>query len=240
MKTKIYLTLGAIVLSSNTYAEEYQTNFDKIQNQPPIVINITDNTIPSNDVTAVLRGLEHQIKGGTRFKDGETLQLGFMVNQFSLMDDGRLRLEEPDMKSVPVKFLPTMNYTFKTLRAQKDIVESIGSTQLSYPSVQQAIAIHKDFKTASAVLLERVAPEESQSGWWVHVRNSQPEDYSLTSIFQFALERPDLVKFLALPVGAKIYIIKGSPIKIFIDDKEVEILTGSFLAELNKVANSVQ
>ncbi len=39
---------------------------------------------------------------GSRFKAGETLQLGWMINQFAAAPDGTLRLQEPDMRSMPI------------------------------------------------------------------------------------------------------------------------------------------
>lgn len=215
---------------------EYETKVEKTSEQPAIVIRISDKAIPEQDVKVILEGFEEQIASGVRFKDEETLQLGFMLNQFKKLDDGRLVLEEPDMFSFPINFIPSMNYTFKTLRNQKDVVESVGSNvELNFPNIRQAIAVHKDYKSSAAVMLERINPEDSQSGWWVHVQgDTSPENYSLTSLYQFALDRPDLVHYLALPVGAKAYDIKGSPIRIAINDREVTFQDGSYLSELNK------
>jgi hypothetical protein len=236
---KILFSLGAMGMVSTTDASqevEYQTNLDKKIGQPEIVVRISDRVVPPQDVKIILNGIEAEIKNGVRYKAGETLQLGFMLNRFEELSDGRLILEEPDMKSFPIKFIPSMNNTFKTLRNQKDVVESIGKNiELNFPSIRQAIVVHKDYKLAKAVLLERIAPEGSQSGWWVHLKgDSKPEDYSLTSLYQFALDRPDLVQYLALPVGAKVYDIKESPIKIYFNDKEATFQDGSYLAELNK------
>ncbi len=233
------LSLGAIAVASTSGASEeieYQTNIDSTLGQPEIVVRVSDQAIPPQDVKIILKGLEEEINSGARYKSGETLQLGFMLNQFEKLKDGRLILEEPDMKSFPIKFIPSMNNTFKTLRKQKDVVESIGKNiELNFPSIRQAIAVHKDYKSAKVVLLERIAPEGSQSGWWVHIPgDAKTEDYSLTSLYQFALDRPDLVQYLALPIGAKVYDGKGNPIKIYLNDNEVKFKDGSYLTELNK------
>jgi len=224
--------------SASTVAEtiDYQTNNNIKYGHPEIVIRISDSAIPPQDIKTILKGFEEEVSKGVKYNNGESLQLGFMMNQFSSLKDGRLILEEPDMKSFPIKYIPSMNYTFKTLRQQKDIVESIKSNLvLSFPSLSEAIAVHGNYKTSKTIVLERVDPEGSQSGWWVHDQSdSNSENYSLTSIYQLALDRPDLVKFLAFPVGTKAYVIKEKNIKVSINGNEEAIKKGSYLSELNK------
>lgn len=162
------------------------------------------------------------------------MQIGFIVTQFSMLDDGRLILEEPDMASFPIKHIPTLNYTFKTLRSQKDVVESIDqNVSLNFSSILQAIAVHKNYKSSTLVMLERFDPEEPQSGWWINVPgDSSAEDYMLISLYQLALDRPDLVHFLALPVGFKVYDEKAGTFKLEQGGSEIKIRTGSYLYEL--------
>jgi len=224
------------MVSASVVSGKCEYRSDEIGDHPIIVIRISDESIPPQDVKAVMEGLEYQIRQGEEFKPGESLQLGFILNQFSQLDDGRLILQEPDMKSIPVSFVSTMNYTFKTLRVQKEVVESIGkNTPLDYPSVQQAIAVHKDYAQSKSVMLERIAADDEQSGWWLHRQGgSKTEDYQLISLFQFAVERPDLVKFLALPQGSKTHIIENAPIRIFNNNEEIQIRERSFLADFNR------
>lgn len=231
--------IGAIAVASATQAgeiTEYQTSLGDKLNHPNIVVRVSKASILSIDVNKILDGFEDEIKNGVKYKAGETIQLGFTLNQFSELEDGRLLLEEPDMVSLPIKFVPSMNFTFQTLRNQKDVVESISNVNLTFPTLRQAIAVHKDYKVSKAVMLERIAPEDGQSGWWLHVQgDSVAEDFSLISLYEFAMGRPDLVKFLALPVGAKAYQIDGAPIQVSINDVEVMFEKGSYISELNKL-----
>jgi len=238
MFKKIF-SAGVIAAASTTSiaeAKEYQTHSNIKYGQPEIVVRVSDSAIPEQDIKTILEGFEEEVSKGVKYNVGESLQLGFMLNQFSGLKDGRLILEEPDMKSLPIKFIASMNYTFKTLRQQKDVVESIETNvDLAFPTLREAIAVHKNYKTSKAIVLERVSPEGSQSGWWVHDQSdSNPDNYALTSLYQFALDRPDLVKYLALPIGSKVFDIKGAKIQISLNDQNLAIKKGSFIDELNK------
>lgn len=82
---------GAIAAASTSAVSEtveYETKVEKTSGQPAIVIRISDKAIPEQDVKVILEGFEEQIASGVRFKDEETLQLGFMLNQFKKLDDG--------------------------------------------------------------------------------------------------------------------------------------------------------
>ena len=54
------------------------------------------------------------------------------------------------------------------------------------------------------------------------------------SLYQLAIERPDLVKFFALPAGMQA-IAAGNVIEIRKDDKKMPLVEGSFISELNRV-----
>jgi len=236
-KNIISASVFAVSLSAIAETTEYQTHISAKFNHPEIVVRISMKSIPSGDVKTILDGFENQIASGVEYKSGDRLQLGFMINRFRELDDGRLLLEEPDMQAMPIEFTPILNSTFKYLRQQKDVVESIDdSLYLNFPIISQAIAVHKNYQSSDSLLLERIEPENSQSGWWVHVKgDSNSENYSLTSLYQFAIDRPDLVKYLALPVGSKIFNIKGNEITIELNGVQTEFKQGSYVAELNKV-----
>jgi len=122
------------------------------------------------------------------------------------------------------------------LRRQKDVADSIGNhIELDYPSVQQTIAVAKTYAASNSVMLERMVANDEQSGWWLHLQGeSKPEDYQSISLFQFAVECPDLVKFLALPTGFKVEVVENAPIRIFKNNEEVQIRERSFLADYNR------
>jgi len=150
------------------------------------------------------------------------------------LDDGRLILAEPDMTSFPINFIPTMNATFKYLRQHKDVVESV-NTEMMFPGITEALSVHKDYINSDALTLERHEPEGSLSGWKVSVEDDFDESkHSLVSLYQMALDRPDLIKYLALPNGVKVQDFKGKGIDIYIDDVKVDYCEDSYLAILTK------
>lgn len=233
---KLFSTGATKSTSTVSGITEYQTNLDRSLNHSDIVIRISKKAVIPQDVQIILDYFEKQILAGVQFKSGETLQLGFVLNQFKELDDGRLLLQEPDMVSFPIQYTSSMDFTFITLRNQKDVVESIDRTlDFDFPAITQALMVHKDYKSSHALRLDRSASDGVRSGWWVHTNDDfNPDDYYITSIYQFALDRPDLVKYLALPVGYRVCEIKGKPFKILLNNNEVHFQDGSYLAELNK------
>jgi hypothetical protein len=221
---------------------EYQTNLTEEYNHPEIVIRISSPLIPKNDITTIINWLECEIRNGVSFEAGQKLQLGFMVTEFQSLLGGRLILEEPDMKSFPIIFTPTLNMTFKTLRRQKDVVESLeGDIPPDFPSIMQGVVVHNNYKKHKSIMLERTPPEGEQSGWWVHVKGKhKTKNYMSISLYQLALDRPELVKYLGLPVNSKTTLHKGLLTSIELADNKMNLIEGSFLSEFTSSKETIK
>nr|WP_086940744.1 hypothetical protein [Thaumasiovibrio occultus] len=216
---------------------EFQTNLDSTIDHPNIVIRISDAAIPAADATTILAGFEQAIASGVRYQAGESIQVGFIINEFVALADGRLLLVEPDMVSLPIAFVPHMDFTLRTLRNQKDIVESTDvPLNITFTTVSEAIAVHKDFATAEALMLARSEPEGLLSGWWLfHPTDDDPNNYLWISLYEFAQARPDLVKFLALPPHSEVLVIKDEPLQLFYHEQALPIAKRSYVEALNKL-----
>jgi hypothetical protein len=233
-------SLLAAGLAQAAVAETYTTSRCKLFQQPEFRIQVASKAVPINDVEGILHGLEERVAAGERFKGGETIQIGWMLTKLEPDPDGALHVTEPDMKSIPIKFVRSIDNTLRQLRSQKDTVESVmPSDQLSFPFITQSAVVHVNYKTTKRLALDRAAPDGADSGWWLSDLNEkstthEPKNYTKISLYQLAIDRPDLVKFFALPAGLQA-VVDGNLIGVLKDGKELPQAPGSFLSELNRV-----
>ena len=86
------------------------------------------------------------------------------------------------------------------LRNQKDIVRSLSPSVAPYfPSLRQSAVVHVNDKEASRVLLTRGAAGDEAG-------SQDPIRFVKPSLYQFGVDRPDLVKFFAVPTGLQVVV----------------------------------
>jgi hypothetical protein len=228
----------ALGLSQAAVGATYYTAKCAQYGHPEFQVSVSDKAIPRVDVDWFLSTLESMVAAGERFKPGETIQIGWIIAKAELGDKGALRLLEPDMKTIPVKFVDSMDATVRHLRAQKDSVESVlPASSLLFPSLSQSVVVHVQYKQAQKLVLERLSPRGSDSGWWLSdladaSAAKDPTRFAKISLYQLALDRPDLVKFFAFPVGVQVVIDRR--IGVLKDGAELPIKPGSFVDLLNQ------
>jgi hypothetical protein len=218
---------------------EYKTKTCKALGHPEIGFRCDKTAIPPQDAEWLVSLLERQVAGGAIYRDGETLQVGWMINRFVGAAGGELRLNEPDMKNVLVTIVDSMTLTLKHLRAQKDVYESCSLKKpILFPSIQHRIVVHRSYVTLQNLFLGRDAPHDDDSGWVL--QSVPPQDvstfrdnYETISLYELGRRRPDLIPFLALPEGTGVHIAAGDAIRILADGSELIPRSGSYLAALN-------
>lgn len=207
---------------------------------PEFRIRVSNKAIPDTDVAWFLHFLESRVAEGEKFSGGQSLQVGWMYTMIEETDDGFLRITEPDMQQIPVRFIDSVDSTLMHLRNQKDVVESlVAEVMPDFPSLQKSVVVHVDYKSASRILLTRAEPHDaSDSGWWLSDLDDKegsqdPSRFTKTSLYQLAIDRPALVKFFAVPTELQVYI-NGPVIAVLGPESEIEQKPGSYLSELNR------
>ena len=205
--------------------------------RPEICFICEPKVIPHDDINYLINFFEDEVKQGIIFKTNETIQIGWMINQFQLMEDGYLHVLEPNFKDLPIVFINSMTNTLRHLRQQKDIVESINhDLEVSYTSIRSSIVVCPTYQKATSIYLVREKPDNNFSGWFFRDLDSEDEEnYSLISLYEFACQRPDLVKFIGIPPGYGMHMRPGDKFRIITGEREVVIKPGSFLDEINRV-----
>ncbi|CAJ0783406.1 hypothetical protein LMG19083_01037 [Ralstonia psammae] len=206
---------------------------------PEFEVRFSSRTV-SQDVDWLLRYLENRVSGGSKFQHGETIQVGWMVAMLEDSTEGKLRVKEPDMKVVPVQFIDSVTHTLLHLRTQKDVVESlVPPVDPDFPSLVHSVVVHANYKAARRVLLTRGAVEGADSGWWLtdldDTEGAQdPTRFSRTSLYQLGVDRPDLIKFFAVPAGLQV-AIDDTYIGVIGAEGELKQAPGTYLSELNRI-----
>lgn len=220
-------------------AAVYATTACKRFNHPEFQVRVSNSVVPTEDLNWFLRFLEQRVADGERFRGGESLQVGWMLTMLEEGPAGYLRVMEPDMKVVPVKFTDAIDSTLMHLRHQKDMVQSFSpQVDPDFPSLRQSAVVHVNYKTASRILLTRGPVQDTDSGWWLtdlddNAGSQDPTRLFKTSLYQLGVDRPDLVKFFAVPSGLQV-AVDNTFIGVLGPDGELKQIPGSYLSELNR------
>lgn len=204
---------------------------------PELRIAYDSDVVLANDAEWLLRWIEESVAGGMRFEIGQTCQVGWIVTQIRLHESGDLILWEPDMQGLPVQWSEAVNYTLAHLRTQKDVVESVlGAEDLLFPSMCQSALICTRIANSGGVVMERVEPNNTDSGWFCGCREAGHDHNDVAelrrvSLYEAAVRHAtQIVPYLALPPGI-LACVSGGPPEVFRDGELLTFKPGSYLAE---------
>ena len=202
---------------------EFRITFD------PSVVVVPD------DARWLLTGLEASVAEGTRYKPGETVQVGWALTEVRQGEDGDLSLWESDMRSLPVQWSMGLSRTLAQLRVQKDVVESVlGADDVSFPSMRQSALICSRLGQGEEFILDRSKPADADSGWFFGCRHNDhdhnsAEELRRVSVYEAALLATRIIPYLALPPGVMVGL-RGPATSIFLNGEPLDLKPGSYLA----------
>ena len=231
---------GSTQTAQQSPASIHRTVDLKLFEHPEIQIRVSDRAVPAQDIRWLLRFFERRVAEGERFHAGETVQVGWMLTKLEAApDDGFLCLTEPDMKVIPIRFIDSVDNTLKQLRNQKDVVESIApARQPDFPSLRQSAVVCVEYKSAKHLRLRRNPAHEADSGWSLsdpgdELDSQNPSHNVRISLYQLAIDRPELIKFFALPPGLQVFL-DNQQIRIVGPEGEIQPVPGSYLEALRQ------
>ncbi|WP_027710274.1 immunity protein Imm33 domain-containing protein [Zooshikella ganghwensis] len=203
-------------------------------NHPELCFSCTTDVVPQQDIDWFIAHLETEVANGVTFKSGEFMQLGWMLNQLEMHSDKSIHILEPNMKDVPIVFIDSVTSTLKHFREQQDIVDSCTlNVAPDFPSLRTSIIVSETFQATNSFYMAREVAENTESGWFFKDLNAEEDEYSVLSLYDFACKRPDLIKFLALPVGLGVLLRDGDCYRLVKNDREVQIKANSYLDQIN-------
>ncbi len=152
----------------------------------------------------IVNYLEEQIRGGTVFRSGETIQIGWLTVLLGISEGSDLELLEPNFDSVPVKWVLGVNNTVRHLTIQKEVCDQVAADAY-YPSMQQSGIVSPNFLCDHQVFeLSRDDIAGNDSGWVFREEGYLGSNGAHCSLYQVASAVPKVVPFLALPCGSTV------------------------------------
>jgi hypothetical protein len=212
-------------------------------NHPEITFEVDCRVVSAYDVCWLIKTLERAVAKGACYEEGQTIQLGWLLASFSAGYDGTLKITEPDMNGLPINFVDGVTNTLRDLREQKDVLASLAEPRRPvFCDLRKPMVVSKSFKDSEDFVMLREPETPFFSGWYFCDNRSRAEsedDFDLLSIYEIGCQRPDLVKFLTLPVR---YAVEGKEdaYGILYDADPVSIREGSYLAAVNEYRSSAK
>lgn len=189
-------------------------------NHPEFEICYDSDLIIKPDVKWLIEFIETQVSLGKVFEDNDTIQIGWLLNLVKRNNNGIFELLEPDMQSLPIQWVKSVNTTLRHLRLQKDTAESLKlDHKIKFANIRSSAIVGEYFETSKMIILERTTEEGNDSGWFIgsaehDIDYNDPKNLNRISLYELGCQRPDIVMYLALPPN--INIIAGEN---FIDVK---------------------
>lgn len=208
--------------------------------QPNISINYDDDVIVEEDAEWFLDFLENSIKNGTKYKQGELIQIGWMIDKLAESMDGSLCINEPDMQHMPIKYIESVNNTLLNLRIQKALNESIGfEDQINFPNILQTAIVCINIDDSEDKVLSREENEGNDSGWFMGCIDERhdhhnPDQLKRVSLYEIGMKHPELIQYLALPSKISMIYRSGTKPEIYYKNMKAIIKRGSYLDMLEK------
>lgn len=151
---------------------------------------------------------ESQAAIGTRFRDGQTVELGWSL--LLLREVGNLlEVHEPDFDSMPIRWCRGVNNTVRHAQLQKAVCDLLGCDP-QFPSIRHAGITSPGFAESRNFMMSRDASSASDSGWVFAESDYREAAGDYYSLYQIALQKIEIVPFLALPVSSRVEIRSGS------------------------------
>jgi hypothetical protein len=182
----------------------------------------------------ILSWLESQVLQGARFQPGESIQIGWMYDEFFARPDGTLGIVEPDFETVPVAWVDSLTLTLRHLWYQKEVAASLG-LEPDFPSYRQSAVVCTELRNAATVFMHREAQAGWDSGWFIGCNaenhdHQDPSQLTRVSLFEAAVTwNARFIQYVALPEGCYVDEAEGG-LRIARGKEWLSFAPGSYLA----------
>jgi len=208
---------------------EYRTNLRQRYNHPNIVVAVASDLGTGFDW--VLSYFEEQVAAGVVFSDNQLVQMGWMLVKLCQDSSGDLEVWEPIFDAVPINWTRGASTTIRHLMVQREACAQLG-VEPSFPVLNQSGVVSAEFFASGKFDMERELCEVATDSGWIF-KDPQPAGGKHCSLFEIAVARPEVVPFLALPVGTTVSYDK-SGIDISLGDRKISSSNNEFIARLVK------
>jgi len=180
----------------------------------PVVCLFVDSSQPLAQI--VVSEIENHILNGSVFNEGDTFQIGWAINRFRKRGTSLL-LQEPDMETLPVKFIDGSVQSLHDLSLQNQMVARCGLEGYeNFASMTETALIGKDVSdTDKQLILSRSTSQDGISGWFIGrfqsgLNYESAENLEHVTLYEAAIRCPQTIQFFALPNETKVLLTEDS------------------------------
>ncbi|PCI50523.1 MAG: hypothetical protein COB51_03205 [Moraxellaceae bacterium] len=219
---------------------EERTTTCSEHNHPEFALSFDEESVLEEDVAWLLSSLQDLVANGQTFSPGDTFQIGWLPTLIQQREDGLLTIHEPDMKSIPAQYQPSITFALLHIRWQKEVAESFElDPELNYPSARQSVLICDQLGQEPGFAMQRRAAKDSHSGWIICCSNEDHDHQAAPlkpiSLYELIISvNPKAIPFIALPETSQV-IIEDQSICLSIDGLSQPLLKDSFLKTIGYI-----
>jgi signal recognition particle receptor subunit beta len=201
-------------------------------NHPEIVVAWDPMSVGASPVIQLIESMYDMVTSGTCFKSGHTIQYGWMALHLIANESGSLEIWEPnpeigpeDRNLVSEQLQLGATRTITISEIQKKICSDVGIDFMFslVPSQRDGVTVCSQMREAKDLILFRHKPpdESPWSGWFVgcdgYNHDHQNDRYEPVSLFDLVAQRPELLKFFALPYGSHVNLRYNGTFDLCVD-----------------------
>lgn len=208
----------------------YTTTSCKSFNHPEFTFVCDPVIIPQHDIQWLIRTLERMVASGTRFREGDALPVGSMVLRCVGRGD-MLELTEPDLTSLPIQYIESVNNTLLILKAQNDALKSAGLLEeQKIPGIFQRLITCSRFKNNTGYTLTRTQSDQSKgdSGWFIGCDDRSHDHHDPANqyhelVYEIYTKYPHIIPFLSFPPDTMISFNRRKLKELYYDDEKLTV-----------------
>ncbi|MEF2251064.1 immunity protein Imm33 domain-containing protein [Ralstonia solanacearum] len=179
---------------------EYRTHLRRRYDHPDIVVMVSPGL--GTGFEWIVSYFEEAVAGGTTFHENQLVQIGWMMVTLRLREHGDLEVWEPRCDSMPIRWVPGASTTIRHLVLQRALCRQLDMDPV-FPALNQSGVVSARFIGTKAFCMEREVSQAGSDSGWIF-KDPHPEGGRHCSLFEIAVSRPEVIPFLALPVGAAV------------------------------------
>ena len=197
--------------------------------------------VSERDIAGFVDTVTTMLDAGSRFGEGQMLQLGWSTLRFVAIANGALAFEELDGSGVASRWTRGVSRTLIATRLQRSVNESFGlaDARLAFPSLAQHSLICTALDPDGALFLHRLEPTGPRDSGWFFACQREDHDHDdpaaleHDSLYAHACRIQAVLPFLALPIGTRVLLGPDGSVEEAYDGdgNALVVVPGSYLAE---------
>jgi hypothetical protein len=202
---------------------------------PEFVLEADESAVPDIYIRELVETIEHMVADGSVFQAGEIFQIGWMLTRVQEKGPRHLTLEEPDMRSLPIQWIPGVSDTLRQQMLQVFILDSVAlRNEMQIPSIQQSLIACTRYTDNRFFMTRSEANNETDSGWFVGCLDDRHDHHDTgnlrcISLYEAYLAQRGIQGFVTFPVGATVIIDSKNGVTILKEGEPLDTGPDSFL-----------